>query len=380
MSWLARHRWVAVVLTAVSLGLLVGSVAYAMAVGAAEEGSTWLSLGIGAAFGVVGASLAFRLPANPIGWFFTLGGFAWGVNALAVWPEHLYNIGDRRLPVLAALILTVSTGWPLLSVPSIQLPLLYLPSGRIETQRARWLVRTTVIAMVVVSAALIVHPGDIAGYHGVPNPVGLPVARGLVVGIMIAGIPFLLGSAVASVVGFIRHYRRAYGVERQQMRWVVLGGVFVLLAFVVGATTPSGLSGLGFAAIPVTVAVAVLRYRLYDLGRLVSRTVSYAILTALLAAVYLGTATAIGTVASGSAIGVATATLVTLALVRPLRSRLQTVVDRRFNRARYDAVATGEQFSARVRGQLTPESLRSELMTAVAGAVEPATISLWLAG
>jgi len=216
------------------------------------------------------------------------------------------------------------------------------------------------------------------------NPLGIKAlgAAPLIVGLTGAVLISLV--LVAGAVSVVLRYRRSRGVERQQLRWVAFGGCCAVLSQNVllipgvpdNVSTPA--STLMFA-VPVCIAVAVLRYRLYDLGRLVSRTVSYAVLTALLLGLYLALVSLATRLApSGSSLAVAASTLAAAALFQPLRQRVQTVVDKRFNRARYDADRTLEEFTRKLRDEVDLEAVRVDLLRVVHDTVQPRAVGLWL--
>ncbi|HEY2958743.1 MAG TPA: hypothetical protein VGM21_11135 [Actinomycetota bacterium] len=198
-------------------------------------------------------------------------------------------------------------------------------------------------------------------------------------GTLFACIPAAAGCVVL-------RFRAARGVERQQLRWVAAGattavvGPLLLLALAaVGLPTLDAFSWPLLLAVPVAIAVAVLRYRLWDLDRLVSRTVAYALVTGLLLVPYLLVVPAATRLVAGSgSLAVAAATLAVAAAFQPLRRRVQDLVDRRFNRRRYDAARTVEGFAARLRDQVDLDALQAELLTVVDQTVQPTQASLWL--
>ena len=173
-------------------------------------------------------------------------------------------------------------------------------------------------------------------------------------------------------------FRSSRGVERLQLRWVAAGGALTLVGLLAGAFVAAA----GYASVlcvPVAVAVAVLRYRLWDLDRLVSRTVTYTLITGLLVLPYLLVVPAAGRLAAGTgSLGVAAATLVAAAAFAPLRRRVQALVDRRFNRRRYDAARTVDRFAVRLRDQVDLDALRAELLAVVDQSMQPTQASLWL--
>jgi hypothetical protein len=198
----------------------------------------------------------------------------------------------------------------------------------------------------------------------------------------------LAACMAASVVSVVLRFRRSEGVERQQLKWFTSAAALMLLVQLATMTVlPDGVAGdllfgLSIALVPIAAGVAILRYRLYDIDRLINRTLVYAALTAVLGAVYAGLVLALGLLGGvGGELpswAVAAATLAVATLFQPLRRRVQAVVDRRFNRRRYDAARTVEAFSARLRDQVDLDTLAAELLAGVEQTVEPTTVSLWL--
>jgi hypothetical protein len=187
----------------------------------------------------------------------------------------------------------------------------------------------------------------------------------------------------------VHSYRRSTGERRQQLKWVSAGAAVCLVAIAsqfVLSSNPSGLgrvahaiSEFGIAAFPVSIGIAMLKYRLYEIDRVISRTLSYAIVTGVVVGMYVGVITLITRgLGFSSPVAVAASTLAAVALFNPLRVRIQRVVDRRFNRARYDADATLATFKARLREAVDLETVRSELLEVVNQAVEPTHASVWI--
>jgi hypothetical protein len=184
-------------------------------------------------------------------------------------------------------------------------------------------------------------------------------------------------------------YRRSKGDRRQQLKWLLAGGSFAVFGFLLAITVGSGNSGviasiarvgfLGLIALPISIGIGILRYRLYDIDRLISRTLSYALLTGLLVGVFVGLVLLTTRVLPfSSPVGVAASTLAAAALFSPLRNRLQRLVDRRFNRARYDAEATVAAFGSRLRDAVDPETVLRELAAAAGSSLQPAHVSVWV--
>jgi hypothetical protein len=338
---------------------------------------------LGLSYGIVGLLIASRRPQVPIGWLLLGTGALWSQGAWTVWPRHIAATGGH-LDGLAAFVADSNwVPWPVVAVPAIQLTLLLLPDGRLRSPRWRPVAAVTITAMVVATLALMLTPGNNAdaGFPQVHHP-GIVALKPALVAAIIAAAIALFVVTVANFVGLFREYRRADDVERQQLKWLAVGGCGAVLSLSTGAWTQSTLwsfaSGLGLALIPSSIGIAVLRYRLYDLDRLLSRAVAYLLLTGVLAGVYLGIAATSGLVAGGNTIGVAAGTLVAAALFQPLRRRLQHVVDRRFNRARYDASRTVDAFAGRLRDTLSTQSVVEDLLQVTGGVLEPATASVWL--
>jgi hypothetical protein len=214
------------------------------------------------------------------------------------------------------------------------------------------------------------------------NPFGQAGLVGTVAkGVAGTGLVLHVVALLAALVCVVLRFRASRGVERQQLRWVATGAAIAVL----GVTVPLGdfrgtwLDPLVILCVPVSVAVAVLRYRLWDLDRLVSRTVTYALVTALLAVPFLLVVPATTKLVEGSgSLAVAAAALAAAALFQPLRRRVQDLVDRRFNRRRYDATRTVEGFAARLRDQVDLDALHGELLAVVDHTVQPTQVSLWL--
>jgi hypothetical protein len=219
----------------------------------------------------------------------------------------------------------------------------------------------------------------------VPNPIGVTGADidAAPLSTILSGLLLLL--LAAAIVSMVVRFRRSSGIERQQLKWFTYAGVLVLLAPLSNSLLP-GLYNAPYLlviALPISVGIAVLRYRLYDIDRVINRTLVYGLLTALLAGVYAAVVLVLGQVFGGvggdpPSWAVAGATLAVAALFQPTRRRIQAVVDRRFNRRKYDAAKTVEAFSARLRDQLDLDTLSTELLQVADQTMQPTTASLWL--
>jgi hypothetical protein len=229
--------------------------------------------------------------------------------------------------------------------------------------------------------------GLLAGTTGeTPIPVGNPLGLAgapleVATATAYTGLALHFASLPAALVCLVLRFRSSRGTERQQLRWVVAGAgaTVVLLLLPLSELLGPWKDGVAVLCVPVSVGVAVLRYRLWDLDRLVSRTVTYAVVTALLAVPYLLILPAATRLAGGSgSLAVAAATLAAAALFQPLRRWVQDLVDRRFNRRRYDAARTVEAFATRLRDQVDLDALHGELLAVVDQTVQPTQASLWL--
>ena len=381
-------------LFAATLACLLGGLAVALAVvrplttevivNGAFEGSFWLL------FAIVGLVLTLRRPANPIGWLYSAAGLVWSAYIpVDPWVDQLQRSG-RPVPLAARyLVLIGENFWAIGIVLAIILPLLLLPDGRLRSPRWRPVAVAAVTATAVQLVASCLDPAPTTqtleplakpfALHGWPGTVAAVVSW-IGFGIMFACVP---AGALCAVLRF----RDSRGVERQQLRWVAFGaaasvvGPLLAIALAVLGVLPSAdaFSWPLLLSVPLSIAVAVLRYRLWDLDRLISRTVAYALVTALLLIPYgLILPAADRLAGNAGSLAVAAATLTAVALFQPLRRRVQALVDRRFNRRRYDAARTLEGFAARLRDQLDLDALETELLAVADQTMQPTRASLWL--
>ena len=308
-------------------------------------------------YATVGLVLSLRRPANPIGWLYAASALTWSlIIPLGPWVDLLFR-DHRPLPLVAQLNAMASElVWAPAIAFGITLPALLLPDGRLRSRRWR-----PVAVAAVAGSTMFLGAGLLAGtttVTSVPvgNPLGLAgVPLAVATAIAYTGLGLYFASLPAALVCLVLRFRSSVGTERQQLRWVVAGAaaaVALLLLPLPDDWIPV-MTGVAVLCVPVSVAVAVLRYRLWDLDRLVSRTVTYAVVTALLVVPYLLIVPAAARLAQGSgSLAVAAATLAAVALFQPLRRRVQDLVDRRFNRRRYDAARTVDGFAARLRDQV----------------------------
>jgi hypothetical protein len=336
-------------------------------------------------YATVGLVLTRRRPANPIGWLYAAAGLTWSLGIPGdAWVDQLVA-GQRPLPLAAQLSAVFGEfNWAPATVLGVILPALLVPDGRLRSRRWRPVAVAAVAAGVLALVGNALAPVQLED-TGIPNPFALPGAAGDLAG-AVGGLSTLLWLVVlvVSLACVVLRFRSSAGIERQQLRWVVAGAAGAVAGLFLGAVTPqrtvvSSVLYAGVLCVPVAVAVAVLRYRLWDLDRLISRTLTYTLVTALLIVPYLLIVPAAGHLAGGSgSLAVAAATLTAVALFQPLRRRVQALVDRRFNRRRYDAARTVEHFAARLRDQVDLQALHGELLAVVDQSMQPAAASLWL--
>ena len=382
-AWALLATWTASVVALVTLSVANGTFARD-----AFSDSLPLLLAF-AAFIVVGALIVGHRPGNAVGWIFAAIGLLAVLGALA--EEYaLYGIATRPGslpgPVLAGWF--GSWAWyPTVALALLFIPLLF-PDGRLLSPRWRpvaWLGGATTAALSVLGA--LAPTLEIGDGTRVDNPIG--VARvdspeqgpaGLVV------VNLLTVLALAAVVSLVVRFRRSRGEERLQLKWFTYAAALLPLVFL-GDLLPDAAGNLLFAAVvaflPAAAGIAILRYRLYEIDRLINRTLVYGLLTALLAGIY--TALVLGLGQLSGRLGtrtpswvVAVATLAVAALFQPARRRIQQAVDRRFNRRRYDAAMTVEAFRVRLREQVDLDTLSGELLAVVDQTVQPTRAAIWL--
>jgi hypothetical protein len=369
-------------------GLLVTLAIYRpLTLGVLAEGALYAFFFV-LGFATVGLVLALRRPGNPIGWLYGAAGLAWAYTIpLAPWVDQLLR-EHRPLPLLAQLHVALSEfGWAPAIGLGVTLPALLLPNGHLRSRHWRLVVVTSVTGFVLATVGGALSPGPIEE-AGIDNPLGLAGSAGDVASVLtIVGVLLHWWSLPPAAVCVILRFRSSRGVERQQMRWVAAGAAGavagLLLALPSGlGIAPNFVSHIIFPALlcpPVAIGVAVLRYRLYDLDRVISRTLTYGLLTVLLGLGYAGVVLGLGRLLpDSSSLVVAAATLAAAGLFQPLRRRVQELVDRRFNRRRYDAARTVDGFAGRLRDQVDLDALHGELLAVVDQTMQPTRASLWL--
>jgi hypothetical protein len=330
----------------------------------------------------VGAVLASRRPRHPVGWLLLALGLSVAASGLSEGYAS-YGLLARPGALPAAAYQQRASILPAALLGFI---LLLTPTGSPPSARWRWWARMIAAAPVVAVLSLAVQPFGLP-YRSVGNPLAVPVLADVLVPVAaVAGTLTVLGIPVGGWSLVVR-FRRTRGVERLQLRWLVFAaalvavGVAVMVVLIVTDHEASvgWISGACLALLPAATGAAILRYRLYDLDRIISRTLAWALLTLLLAGGYALVVLGVGQVlGQSSSLAVAAATLAVAAAFTPARRRIQQVVDRRFNRRRYDAARTIGAFSDRLRQQVDLDTLTGELLAVVEETMQPTRASLWL--
>jgi hypothetical protein len=348
---------------------------------------------IAVSFSVVGALIASHRPGNPIGWIFLAEGFIYGLlNAADQYAVYALLTNPGTLPFGAEASWLGQWIWaPGLGLILVFLPLLF-PDGHPPSYRWRWVawLGGLSIGLTVVSSTIVLWPergpalvtGDESPSHVVHVVVDF------------IAVPMLFVAGLGAVISLFVRFHRARGDERQQIKWFASAAALSLLwIFVLEASTPSGVPGaiavlsglLVLPSIPIATGIAILRYRLYDIDRIINRTLVYGSLTAMLALVYFGGVTvtqALLRTLTGQEklpqLVIVASTLVIAALFNPLRRRIQSFIDRSFYRKKYDARKTLETFSLKLRDETDLEALNNDLVGVVRETMQPAYVSLWL--
>jgi hypothetical protein len=342
-------------------------------------------------FSTMGAVIVSRQPGNLIGWIFCAIGFIGGVRLLSTeYAAYSLVAESGLLPGGEALAWIASWLW----VPDVGLYLclaLLFPDGRLPSARWRPFARFIGVVVTTGTVAVALSPGPIRGLELIENPLGLEGVSNAAV--LTEALLYSLGLVAAASV--LVRLRRSRGVERQQIKWFAYAGVLLAISTIITYVLSEATSLLwlgwvafvpamvGIAGLPVAVGIAILRYRLYDIDVLINRTLVYGSLTVVLALVYFGAVVLlqqlfVGLTGEKSTLAVVASTLVIAALFNPFRRRIQSFIDRRFYRRKYDAAKTLEAFSAKLRDETDLDALNAELVGVVRETMQPAHVSLWL--
>jgi hypothetical protein len=352
----------------------------------------WISAG----FGVVGFVVAWRKPGNPLGW---------AILAMAAFlslseDASFYTVADYRLRhgglPLGWVALLAQPGWAP-GIVLLGLVFLLFPDGRLPSPRWRWVLWVYfAVGAAWIAGAFTLTVGAIADHHTQVDSGGNLLVLGNTAhaaawwnAVTNAAFVLLAVCWLASLAGQGLSYRHSSRERRQQLKWLITGSAVGGTCVAISLAQPSGPSGFaqvvqviitaGLLAIPLSMGVAILKYRLFDIDRIISRTLGYAIVTGLLIGVYAGIVLlATQVVSVTTPVAVAASTLAAAALFNPLRRRVQRLVDRRFNRARYDADTAVAAFAARLKDAVDLDAARAELLDTVRRSLEPAHVSVWI--
>jgi hypothetical protein len=348
---------------------------------------------------VVGALVTSRRPTNPVGWILLGGALLFALFDYAD-QYAIYGLVTEpgSLPVARFFIGLRMVLEPVAPILLLVLLPLYFPNGRVLTPRWRWVVRLVFAMMVLYSVSWATSAPQfdpaVGSAEGVGNPLRIDQPEWLLyvheVG-SFALFLLVLGAAVTSVV--LRFFR-ATGIERQQMKWFAYALALLLVAFivenllVVATGFEASFAGFFLAGMPLAIGFSILRYRLYDIDIIINRTLVYGSLTAALLLVYVGLVASLSALVGSvttttvecepSGLALAVSTLIVVALFRPLRSRIQRIIDRRFYRQRYDAARTIAEFNARLRDRLDLDALQAELQGTVQQTMQPTHVLIWV--
>jgi len=335
----------------------------------------------------VGALIASRKPDNTIGWLLLVTGIAFGVAAITT--EYTALSERRSLPLGPEAGALAGPAFVVCLVSGAVLVPLLFPDGRPQSTRWRWVVYATGVALLLGATGYLIKPGPLdIRYVESDNPFGVEGAAW----VLSTGVAILVVSAGAAALSLLLRFRRARGDERQQMKWFVFAALLMVVAAVVGFTLEEVFGGgdtpwlpfyfLLFFALPASIGIAILRHRLYDIDRIINRTLTYGLLTAVLAGVYAGLVVGLQSLLQplngGSDLALAVTTLIVAALFLPAQRRVQVVVNRRFNRRTYDTARAIDAFNAHLREPLDMDTLRYELLAVVSETMQPSAASLWL--
>ncbi len=405
--------WLAWSLAALSAGLFLAAVALHIVTLPVQSPGSWGTGGISAPlwamlpfllFPIVGAVIASRRPRNPIGWISLAVGIAWMLG-MATGSYALYGVRIARpgsVPYPAA-VGSLAEFLPPTALLLGTFLILLFPDGRLPSSRWRpvaWLCGAVIATNVVVT---ILAPGPLSELRNVPNPFGLEGSLWLANAVDAIGLFFPL-CLLATATSLIVRYLHAGEDVREQIKWLAFAATVVALgvsgAVIHGTLFASDATGssdsllakllqdtitLSFGGVPVAIGIAVLKYRLYDIDVVINRALVYGSLTALLVLVYFGGVTATQAIFQAFTgqddlpqLAVVASTLVIAALFNPVRRHIQSFIDRRFYRRKYDARRTLDAFSANLRDETDLDSLNADLVTIVGETLQPVHVSLWL--
>jgi hypothetical protein len=342
-------------------------------------------------FPFVGALIASRHPRNPIGWLFCAGGLLMEFGQLA-WGYGFYALLTRGGALPAGETMAWIATWAYVPAFALNASLLLqlFPNGRLVSPRWRWVFDFAIAANLLLTFGIAFGPGALdQPFESVANPYAIAA-----IGTWPEQVGWVLTalSLLAAAGSLIARLVRSHGAERFQLKWVAYPGALGALTFGAAAATfqthtiaenvVATVAPLVSIAFPVSVGIAILRYRLFDIDLIINRTLVYAALSASLGLIYAGSVVTLQylsrSLTRGSDLAIAASTLAVAALFSPARARIQAVVDRRFYRQRYDAAQALAAFSSRLRDEIDLDTLTGELQTVIQQTIQPAQVSIWL--
>jgi uncharacterized membrane protein YhaH (DUF805 family) len=382
--------WTAISLGLLAVGFVVVLLVYGLTNGASGATTTWANdlafLAFMLAFSTVGALVAAKRPGNPIGWLLLGAVLCYAVGGAGVTVAGPAGSPDVLIAWAGAWAWGVGVGLAVVT-------LLVFPDGHLPSRRWRpvlWVAVAGIVAFVLGAG----FGSRTIGDSDVPNPFVVAGPPGEALGALQEAFPLVFVAALLAVASVVVRFRRAHGIEREQLKWILYAATVVGIGLVAqipisiamapdaAANASNAIATSAFACVPVAIGIAVLRYRLYDIDVLIRRTIVYGATTGAIAVAFFGGIVVLQAVldplTSGSELAVAASTLLSFALFQPLRRRFQSAVDRRFYRSRYDAVRTLDAFSVRLRDEVDLDAVRGGLLDAVRDTVQPADASVWL--
>jgi hypothetical protein len=372
-------------------GLAIASLAVCVLIAIVDAARGWPSGGlylfdgiIATIFIVVGWLIGERQPRNVVGPLLLAFGsaFAWFL------PADLYLQLPGNLPagVFAALFISVLDA-PMFIL--IGLVLILFPDGRVPSPHWRWTVRVGLIGVGLTVVGHFLEPDPLQLFPQYVSPFGISGFPGIE--LVYVAYAIMLGLLVAAAAALVVRWRGGNAVERTQIKWVVAAALVLLATELLNVATfrpdePTAvtnvLASIGIAMVPIAMGIAILRYRLYEIDRIISRTLSYAVVTGILGVVFVGVILLLQTILTpitdGETIAVAGSTLAVYALFQPVRRRVRSIVDHRFDRARYDGERTAIEFSGRLRWQTDMDLVTADLARTASSAVVPTSLGIWL--
>ncbi len=402
-------QWLARLASLVVVALFVAGATFEVInepLGATEWGSGGLGNIVFVAtmlgFAGVGAVVIARQPRNTVGWIMLgIGAVEAVTGAVEGYARYRGLLTEAGSVAGGDVLLAFMAGtWVLVIGPLGTFLILLFPDGRLPSPRWKPVAYLSGFAIAAIYLLILFAPGTFAdvGFPKITNPLGIEALRPFL-DLLFAGLLLLPFSILASAAGLVRRFRRSRGVERLQMKWLAAVGSLVAIVYLAAmlGTLGNDLWGDGPAAwvtwlqtgalstmalVPISIGVAILRFRLYDIDRLINRTLIYVVLTGVLTLTYVASVAVLQVVldplAGESQLTVAGSTLAVAALFRPLRDRVQTFIDRRFYRRKYDAARTLESFASKLRDELSLDALSHALVGVVRDTMQPAHVSVWL--